>query len=325
MTARQYIVRILVVAVLFLTGDMAVFHILKTGLDRYYGLNKPARILCVGHSHTVLGIDAERLEKELGVTVAKYATAGANTLDRLWMVRHFLEKQPSVTTVVYDVDPRLFDAERLSSASYTLFLPYINDPAMSEYLWQESTWQEYLASKIIQSARFRDQTINMALRGLLGKPENKKAGRIRIEDYQECLEQEKSRKIRINPESRRCFLKTIELLNRRGITVVLLFIPTMDLLNNIDPIGRDTAIKTFKDLEIINKNIYFIDYNKDYQHRYELFSDLSHLNKEGNEVTTRRLIEDLRYLNRIKTGPASQAKSDTVAGRENQAGQLCGN
>ena len=159
-------------------GDLSVFHVLWAGMDRYYGLNKPAKVLCVGYSHTVLGIDAERMETELDVPVAKYATAGANTLDRKWMVRHFLDRQPSVSTVIYDVDPRLFD-----TASYTLFLPYIDDPAMAEYLRQEATWQEYLTARLIHTARFRDQTINIALRGLLGKIENKKMTRIRIDDY----------------------------------------------------------------------------------------------------------------------------------------------
>lgn len=293
-----HLLRILIVLALFLAGDIAIFHSLKTGLDRYYGLNKPARILCVGHSHIVLGIDAERMEKELGVPVAKYATAGANTLDRLWMVRHFLKKQPSVKTVVYGVDPRLFDAEGLSSASYTLFLPYINDPVMSEYLWRESTWQEYAAARTIRSTRFRDQTLNTSLRGLLSRCERKKTTRIRIEDYQGRIAREKDRKIRVSPESRKCFLETIEFLSRRGINVVLVFIPIIDLLNDTAPIDQAVVIEIFKKLAKKNKNVYFLDYNTDYQHRHELFYDLQHLNREGNEIVTGRLIEDLRLLYR---------------------------
>lgn len=284
----------LIVLILFLIGDFAVFHVLKTGMDRYYGLNKPAKVLCVGYSHTVLGIDAERMERELGVPVAKYATAGANTLDRRWMIRQFVDRQPSVRTVLYDVDPRLFDSKGLSSASYTLFLPYIDDPAMSEYLWREATWQEYVTSKIIRTARFRDQTINIAFRGLMGKSENKKSTRIRIEAYQGRLEQEKARSIRVNPESRQCFLETIEFLTRRGITVVLVFIPTIDLLNEIDPHGQAVVMDIFKKLAMDNEGVYFFDYNKDYQHRHELFYDLRHLNGDGNAVVTERVIEGLR-------------------------------
>jgi hypothetical protein len=236
------------------------------------------------------------MEKELGVPVAKYATAGANTLDRKWMVRHYLEKQPSVKTVIYDVDPRLFDTEGLSSASYTLFLPYIGDSAMGKYLRQEATWQEYVTAKLIHTARFRDQTINIALRGLLGKIENKKMTRIRVEDYRGRLEQEKARKIRVNPQSRQCFLDTVDYLTGRGINVILLRIPTIDLLNEIDPAGQEAVSGVFRKLAEKNSRVWFWDYNQDYQHRHELFYDLRHLNWKGNEVVTGRLVEGVRGL-----------------------------
>ena len=293
---NNYIIKAAIIVLLFMVGDFAVFHVLKAGMDRYYGLNKPAKILCVGYSHTVLGIDAQRIEKALRVPVAKYATAGANTLDRMWMVRHFSDKQPSVTTVIYDVDPRLFDTEGLSSASYILFLPYIDDPDMAEYLRQEVTWQEYVTAKLIHTARFRDQTINIALRGLLGKIENKKMNRIRIEDYQGRLEQEKAREIRVNPESRQCFLDTVDYLTGRGINVILLRIPTIDLLNEIDPPGQEKVLSLFRKLANKNPGVWFWDYNRDYQHRHELFYDLRHLNWKGNEIVTGRVIQDLKAL-----------------------------
>ena len=291
---KKHITSALIIAALFFLGDLTVFHVLKAGMDRYYGLNKPAGILCVGYSHTVLGIDAQRMEETLGVPVAKYATAGANTLDRMWMVRHYLEKQPTVKTVIYDVDPRLFDTEGLSSASYTLFLPYIDDPAMDQYLRQEATWQEYVTAKLIHTARFRDQTINIALRGLMGKIENKKTTCIRIEDYRSRLEQEKAAKIRVNPESRQCFLDTVDDLTGRGINVILLRIPTIDLLNEIDPEGQEAVLRIFRDLADKNPRIWFWDYNRDYQHRHELFYDLRHLNWKGNEVVTGRVVEAFR-------------------------------
>jgi len=286
----------LIVLVLFLIGDFTIFHVLKSGIDRYYELNRPAQVLCVGYSHTVLGIDAERMEKELGVPVAKYATSGANALDRLWMVRHYLEKQPSVKVVVYDVDPRMFDTEGLSSASYTLFLPYIDDPVMAQYLRQEATWQEYAASKLIRTARFRDQTINIALRGLLGKIENKKTTSIRVEDYQSRLGQEAARKIRVNPESRQCFLDTVDFLTRRDIRVVLVYLPTIDLLNAVDPAGQAGMIRLFREVTEQNDKVYFFDLNRDYEHRHELFYDLRHLNAEGNAVVTGRVVEVVKEV-----------------------------
>lgn len=291
---NRYIIKAAIIALFFVVGDFGVFYALKAGMDRYYGLNRPARILCVGHSHTVLGIDARRMEKELGVPVAKYATAGANTLDRMWMIRHFLDKQPSVKTVIYDVDSRLFDSEGLSSASYTLFLPYIDDPAMAEYLRQAATWQETVTAKLFHTTRFRDQTINIALRGLLGRVENKKTTRIRIEDYRPRLDKEKAAKIRINPESRRCFLDTIDFLTDRNINVILLHLPTIDLLDEMDPAGQETVLSIFRELADKNSRVRLLDYNRDYRQRHDLFYDLRHLNGKGNKLVTGRLITALR-------------------------------
>jgi hypothetical protein len=295
---RDVIIKVVVVLVLFYVGDFIIFHVLKKGMDRYYGLNKPAKILCVGHSHTVLGIDARKLEKELGVSVAKYATAGANVVDRNWMIRQFITRQPSVRVVVYDVDARLFDSDGLSSASYTLFLPYLNDPAMSTYLHQEATWQEYYPAKVIRTLRFRDQSINIALRGVLGKEENKKYTKMRVADYQGFLAREKERGIHINPAAQSVFLETLQYLAGKGIQVVLVNIPVADLLNEIDPARQVEMVRFFRKLAEENEKITFLDYNKDYQHRHELFYDLRHLNMDGNGIVTARLGEDLRRVSR---------------------------
>jgi hypothetical protein len=296
---RPHLIRALIILALFFAGDRLLFQLLKSGMDRYYGLDKDAVILCVGHSHTVLGIDAERLESELGVPVAKYATAGANTLDRLWMIRQFLESRPSVRAVVYDVDPRLFDAKGLSSASYTLFLPYLDNAAMSRYLRQEAEWQELVTARWVRTARFRDQTLNIALRGLLGKIENKKSGRLRLDDYQGRLERERRRRIRIDPDSRACFEETIQLLTGKGIQVFLTFMPVVDQLNDLDPPGQEAVVGIFNDIAAADPNVYFLDYNRDYEHRHELFYDLRHLNGDGNAVVTGRLIADLRRLSAL--------------------------
>lgn len=298
---RKSVRAAVIVGVLFFVFDAVVFHVLKGGMDRYYGLDKAAKIVSVGHSHSVLGIDAQQMEAALGVKVSKYATAGANTLDRWWMVRHFIGRQPDVEVVVYDVDPRLFDSEGLSSASYTLFLPYMDDPVMQKYMKQQAAWQEYYAGRVVRTSRFRDQTLNIALRGLLGKIENKKSSTMRLENYQGFLEREQERKIRINPAAVQCFQDTVQFLTDRGKTVVLVFIPVADLLNAIDPAAQAKVVQMFSDLADTNEKVVFLDYNKDYHTRHELFYDLRHLNADGNALITTRLIHDLRPHLKLNT------------------------
>ena len=119
--------KIILFILLFFLADFLVAFALQKGMEKYYGLNKNSKILCIGHSHTVLGIDTKRMENELSTPVTKYAIAGANIVDRYSMIKHFIGLNPTVKIVIYDVDTRLFDTEGLSSASYTLFLPLIFD------------------------------------------------------------------------------------------------------------------------------------------------------------------------------------------------------
>jgi len=219
---------VLFLLIFFLIGDFAIFKILKTGLDHYYGMNKQAEVLCIGNSHTVAGIDAGRLEKEIGMPVAKYATSGINTFDRFWMIRQFIETHPTVKMVVYDVDPRILWSKDISFASYTLFLPYIDDQVISYYLKQEASWQEYYTSRLLRTARFQDHTIVQAIRGLLGRIEVENSGTIQVENFHKYLEKEHrvSGKNHINPESIKIFQRSIDYLTARGVKVVLVFYST---------------------------------------------------------------------------------------------------
>lgn len=288
--------------ILFLIGDFVIFKVLRAGLDIYYGMDKPAEVLCIGNSHTVSGIDAGKVEKEMGVPVAKYATSGINTFDRFWMLSQFIETHPSVKVVVYDVDPRMFWSEDLSMASYTLLLPYIDDPSISYYIKKEADWQAYYTSRLVRTARFQDHTIVQSLRGLLGRIEVEQSNRVRVENFQNYLQRENrwSRKIRINPASLKTFQNSINYLKAKGIKVVLVFIPLIDLVNKIDPGNQEDIIKIFQETADKNNNVYFLDYNRDYQHKYALFYDPWHLNKGGKELVTGRLIADLKRILSLK-------------------------
>jgi hypothetical protein len=281
---------------LFLLTDFTVYYFLKKGIIRYYGLYKDAQILCVGHSQMVLGIDAERLSKELGMPTVKYAVAGANVTDRMWMVQHALTLNPTVKLVIYDVDTRLFDSEGLSSASYSLFLPFIDDVVMSKYLYNHATWQEYYIAKLIKTTRFRDQTLDLALRGMLNFCENKKTGTVRIEQYQGYLAREWQRKIRVDPSNVERFSETLDLLCARDIKVILTYLPVMDLLNNPDRESHALLVRMIEKMVKGREQVYFLNYNIIYEARHDLFFDPRHLNEKGKQVITSRLINDVRGI-----------------------------
>ena len=45
------------------------------------------------------------------------------------------------------------------------------------------------------------------------------------------------------------------------------------------------------------KNVYFFDYADEYDNKHELFFDLRHLNEQGKQLITDRLIKDLKAIN----------------------------
>ena len=101
---RNFLLKAIILVSLIICIDQIISLVCRRGLDDYYTLAQPAQILCVGHSQTVLGIDKVRIEKEMGLRVAKFALEGANTADRLALIRYYFARQPhSVKAVVYDV------------------------------------------------------------------------------------------------------------------------------------------------------------------------------------------------------------------------------
>ena len=112
---KTFAFKLIVFLLILFVADRLAAMVLLDGVEKYFGLDQPAPVLLVGHSHTVLGIDKEGLEEKLGVRVAKYARQGANLRDRLAMIRQYVHKFPdSVHTIVYDVDAHLFTPKGLS-------------------------------------------------------------------------------------------------------------------------------------------------------------------------------------------------------------------
>ena len=137
-------------------------------------------------------------------------------------------------TLIYDVDTRLFDSEGLSSASYSLFFPFIKNLEMREYLKSQASSEEFFVSQYIKTARFRDQTLNISLRGLLNKIESKKTTKINLNNYKQSLEGESKNRVKINSYSIDYLNKTIEYLLSKEKRIILVNLPVIDLLNKID-------------------------------------------------------------------------------------------
>jgi hypothetical protein len=294
---KAFVVKLALFSVLLVAFDRAGAEFLARGLERAYGLGTPATVLCIGHSHTALGIDETALEKELGVPVAKYARIGANVADRLVMIRQYLERQPSsVRILVYDVDAHIFTGKGLSLNSYTLFYPFMDSPSADAYVRRCTSFTDYHIRHLLKLRRFNLETCNAALRGWLRMYANLKSGTLNVERLKKEIAGGQIRHISFDDDGIKCFEETLRFVLGKGIHVVLLYIPTVDLYNQAEPAQYARAIQLLRDFSAQFERVTFLDYNPFLAHRYELFYDPVHLSPYGQQVVTKTLIHDLELI-----------------------------
>lgn len=277
-----------------LVTDRIIGRTLRTGLDRYYGMDRAATVLCVGHSRTVLGIDDGMLERKLGVPVAKFAFNGANTADRFTMIRQYLGTHSSVKIIVYDVSAFTFTDRALSSNSYQLFYPYLDDPIAAAHIrGSAQSIDEMFWRKIFTTLRFDEVTLALSMRGYMGLRANLKAGHVDVEATRERIRRGEARRMEIDPLNVDLFEQTLAFAQSHSVRVVLVYIPTLDVLSNSDRPAHDTVMAKVKTIAARHKGTMFLDYNRELETDHGLFFDPIHMNAAGQMLVSRRLAEDL--------------------------------
>jgi hypothetical protein len=295
---RKFLLRLLVFSLVFFLLDRGIAALLRRGLDRNFGLDKRASVLCIGHSHTMLGIDGEMLEQGLEVPVAKYALNGADAFDRLAMIRHFIGSHPeSVRLVVYDVDDHTFTGAGLSSNSYRLFFPYLDNPDIDRYIRQKvGSSDEYMSRRLVKLLSYNSRTLNMAVRGILRRYDNIKTGQVDIAVLKKEISTGRRQPITIDKELKDVFAETVRFVRNNNAQLVLLYIPTLDLVNDIDKDQHKQVIDIFRNYAAQDKGVIFLNYNPDFSHRHELFFDPVHLNNKGMQAVTTKAMIDLKLI-----------------------------
>lgn len=286
-----------VLLVVFLALDRGMASLLHTGLNHHLGLDREARILCVGNSHTMLGIDRAALEKGTGLPVAKYAVNGANVYDRFTMLRHFFSRHPdSVHLVVYDVDDHLLSDDNQSSNTYKLFYPFLDDPIITSYLELHGGTREFFTRRFLATRRYNAVLLNLAFRGLLQRDDNFQSGTVEAEWFKNKLRHGFRATIKVEPRAVDCLEKTIELVHAHGATLVFCYIPTLDLFNSLYGEDHWGVVRRFANFEQGHQGVLFWDYCPKFSGRHELFASPVHLNTTGRKLFTLELIRDLAHL-----------------------------
>jgi hypothetical protein len=296
---KKNLLYILVFIVSFVLIDQSVGRIILYGINCFYGLNQHSDLLVVGHSHIMLSIDKDRLESGTGLKVSKYTREGVNLFDRQVMVEQYLRSAygDSLKMVMYGVDQFSFVKSGLSENSYKLFYPFMEDQVMDTYI-EKSTKnkREYYAHKLFHLTRYSDPLLNAAIRGYRNDFSNYKYGTLDVEQLKKNIadgNKQFAREMTIDPELLSAFEKTIKTITDRGIRVILVNTPTLDLLKDADRISYQKTIEIFQLYADNSDLIEYWDFNPEYESDYSIFYDPIHLNPRGQQLITDEIINRL--------------------------------
>ena len=293
MSKKSFILSIVLFIFSLFLLDRLLNEFLEKGLNQYYGISESNEIALIGHSHLMLGINKLQIEEALKKGVSKYTREGVNVSDRLVMTKQLLEKNTNLKTVIYGVDAWTFTGEGLSDNSYKLFYPFLDDPIIDDYVYNNSERVEYISKKYLKSSRYNEQLISGAMRGYLKNWTNLKYGIVDTLKLMKTIENQTYRKINNNSDNIRVLEETLSLLRENNINVILLNLPTIDKLTTIQKEDFNNTFRIFKNLT--NDQVEFVDFQEPWSHRYDLFFDPIHLNPKGQSLITEKLIEYLKF------------------------------
>ena len=283
---------LLLAAGLFIAGNFGFSALLDAGMRRTYGLSKDAEVLILGHSHVMLALDAAMMEKSLQLPIAKYTREGVTVAERKLMAEQYLagRNADKLRFVIYGVDPYLFNSGGLSENSYVNFYPMLGDPVIAGYLKPRLSRGEYGKLRLLPLCRYQDTTLYSGLAGWVKKGgASFKTGRVDVERARRDIASGSFRRIAVDPESLEIFRQTIRLFTDRGVRVILLNTPILDLYNQVDVRGH-AAVEALFQAAAGEPLLEYWDFNAAYEHNYELFRDPIHLNRRGQAAFTQAVI-----------------------------------
>lgn len=294
----HFLSKILLFLLLLFAADRVIGYILERGIYSYFGLNEQVEYLFMGSSPTVLAIDKENLEKDLNAKIAIYAMQGGTTEDRQILMEHFFSiNKSNLKVIIYELTPHIFTSEGLSQNSYQLLFPFIGDQVIRSYVQKKcKSKTEFYLRILFQTSRYNESTLNSAVRGLFKKHSNLKFGEINIESMRKNIKSNNYRKIDFDHDCISIFQKSVGYIKSKKVKGVFVFFPTVDILNEAEPEKWSKIKQMVTSFVSPDNSNYLIDYNPQFDKKYYYFFDHVHLNREGQKVFSRILINDLQKI-----------------------------
>ena len=264
---------------------------------RTYGLTQNSEMLILGHSHVMLALNKDILEEKLNILVSKYTREGVNVEERYLMAQQYLNSPHSrnLKCVIIGVDPYLFNSGGLSQNSYINFYPFMGDTIIDSYVRKNSTPEEYWKVKLLPLCRYSDAAINSALSGWLKRSgASKKYGIVDISRVKKEIAIGKYRRIFRNAKMETFLQMTIESFTKRGIKVILVNTPLLDLYNNLEPEAHQSVASFYAKCALDSPLVEYWDYSRFFETDYLLFRDPIHLNRNGQMKFSEEIARRIR-------------------------------
>jgi len=291
--------KVLLFFILFFLIDFGISKLLVVGLNKYFGLNTKTEILINGSSMSLAGFNKSDIEAVTHKNVSFYSRNGVSLEDRNAMLNHYFNSSKQKTKIaILEVNPLIFSKKFTAANVHLLFLPFMDDPSMDEFIKSKTSFEDYWVRKLIRTSRFNTDLISLAFRGYLGSYENKK-DQFLDENALEGLKGEVNTvSVELNQEKFTLFQNTLDLVQQKAEYTILVNMPIFsakkETFKDVEYNGYVDAISNFVKTK---ENIYFLDLNQSKLiNNPTYFSDPLHLNSKGQKEVTRILTNFLKEV-----------------------------
>jgi len=300
MKFATWLKRAVVFLVLFFVIDFAISEAMLKGLNRYFGLHSQSDMFINGSSMAMAGFDKTNLEHSLHKKIAFYTRTGVSLQDRSAMLHHYFDASTATTDIaVFEVNPLLFSKKFTAANVYMLFLPFIDEPSMSDFVRSNTDAKEFWIRKFIRCSRYNTDMIALAIKGYTRNYENQKNLVLDLNALEGLKSEANTVKVELDPQKIKLFKDCVALMKQHCNKVILVNMPVFV-----------TKLKTFKTdeyqeyMDVVQQvasasgQIHFLDLNQpDIIDNASYFSDPLHLNASGQVEVTKAMTQFMEKNN----------------------------
>jgi hypothetical protein len=280
----------------FFLIDYGISELLLEGLYKHSGLNSNAEILINGSSMSLAGFNKNNIESSTHKSVAFYSRNGVSLEDRSIMLKHYFSIQNQKTKLtILEINPLLFSKRFTAANVYVLFLPFMDDNAINNFIKDKTSKDVFLLHKFIRTTRYNSDLVSVAIKGYLGIYENKKNQVLDTNSLNRLKKIENSVPVEFNIEKVAIFKKLIAQTQLNSANIILVNMPIYEnKMKTFRKKDYDVFISFIKKFSEGNKNILFLDLNQaEITSHADFFSDPLHLNYQGQKKATSLLINKI--------------------------------